>query len=106
MAETENRRSDDNRQLERRNLLLMADLRLAGEPGEHRVAVRNLSGGGMMAEGSVKAIPGTLVEVAIPELGWVAGAVAWVQDNRFGIAFGQDIGGALPGEADRERPSC
>jgi hypothetical protein len=40
----------DHRQLGRDSLFLMADLRLDGQDGEHRVRVRNLSAGGMMAE--------------------------------------------------------
>ena len=81
----------DKRRTGRESLMMLTDLRLAGEPGEHRVRIRNLSAKGMMAEGAVRAPPGALVEVALEDHGWVAGAVAWVQDNRFGIAFREDI---------------
>lgn len=81
----------DNRQVERESLMMLTDLRVAGEEGEHRVRIRNLSAKGMMAEGAVRARPGSLVEVAFQDHGWVAGDVAWVQNNRFGIAFREDI---------------
>lgn len=81
----------DHRQLGRDSLFLMADLRLIGEDGEHRVKVRNLSAGGMMAEGVVKVARGTRVEINLRNIGWVEGSVAWIQDNRFGIAFAEDI---------------
>lgn len=82
---------NEHRQISRDSLFLMADVRLQGEAGEHRVKVRNLSAGGMMAEGTLKPVRGTLVEVNIRNVGWIEGAVAWVQDSRFGIAFCEDI---------------
>ncbi|MET0250741.1 MAG: PilZ domain-containing protein [Novosphingobium sp.] len=82
---------DDHRHIPRDSLFLIAALRLPGEPGEHKVKVRNLSAGGMMAEGQVRPVRGALVEVEIRNIGWVAGAVAWVQDDRFGIAFSRDV---------------
>jgi hypothetical protein len=81
----------DHRQLGRDSLFLMADLRLAGQDGEHRVKVRNLSAGGMMAEGHVKVARGIKLDINLRNIGWVEGFVAWVQDNRFGIAFANDI---------------
>jgi hypothetical protein len=82
---------NDNRQIERDSLFVMADLRVEGASEEQRVKVRNLSAGGMMAEGDVKVQPGVAVEVNIRNIGWVDGSVAWVQDNRFGIAFRDEI---------------
>lgn len=81
----------DNRQIARDSLFLMADLRINGLEGENRIKVRNLSAGGMMGEGSVRVARGALVEVNIRNVGWVAGSVAWVQENRFGVAFREDI---------------
>ncbi|MDF8333642.1 PilZ domain-containing protein [Novosphingobium cyanobacteriorum] len=81
----------DHRQLGRDSLFLMADLRLERSTDEHRVKVRNLSAGGMMAEGHVKVMRGSKVEVNLRNIGWVEGVVAWIQDNRFGIAFSEDI---------------
>ena len=69
----------------------MADIRLAGAGDEHRVKVRNLSGGGMMAEGHVKVTRGARLEINLRNIGWVEGVVAWIQENRFGIAFMEEI---------------
>lgn len=82
---------NENRQIARDSLFLMADLRVDGMEGEHRIKVRNLSAGGMMGEGPVRVIRGTLVEVNVRNIGWVEGSVAWVQDNRFGVAFRDEI---------------
>ncbi|WP_338467008.1 PilZ domain-containing protein [Novosphingobium sp. ZN18A2] len=81
----------DHRQLGRESLFLMADLRVGERQDDHRVKVRNLSAGGMMAEGSVKVMRGSQVHVNLRNVGWVDGVVAWIQDNRFGIAFVEDI---------------
>lgn len=81
----------DHRQIERDSLFVMADLRVEGEPSDQRVKVRNLSAGGMMAEGEMKVQNGAAVEVNIRNIGWVEGSVAWVQENRFGIAFHEEI---------------
>jgi hypothetical protein len=82
---------DENRHLNRDSLFLMADMRVDGEDGEHRIKVRNLSAGGMMGEGRVRVARGNLVNVNIRNLGWVEGTVAWVQDDRFGVAFIEEI---------------
>lgn len=82
---------NEHRQLSRDSLFLMAELRLHGSDAVHRVKVRNLSSGGMMAEGPLKTVRGTLVEVQIRNIGWVEGAIAWVQGDRCGIAFSEDI---------------
>lgn len=82
---------NDHRQIERDSLFVMADLRVEGVGEDQRVKVRNLSAGGMMAEGDVRVQPGTTVEVNIRNIGWIDGSVAWVQDNRFGIAFREEI---------------
>lgn len=81
----------DHRQLGRDSLFLMAEVRLSGGEPEHRVKVRNLSAGGMMAEGTMRVLRGTSVEVNLRNIGWVEGVVAWIQDNRFGIAFVEEI---------------
>lgn len=81
----------DNRQIARDSLFLMADVRVEGTEGVHRIKVRNLSAGGMMGEGTVRVSRGTVVDVSIRNVGWVRGSVAWVQDNRFGVAFSEDI---------------
>lgn len=74
----------------------MADLRLEGVEACEHVKVRNLSPGGMMAEGGVKVVNGARLSVNLRNIGWIDGNVAWVQDNRFGIAFAQEIDPKLP----------
>lgn len=81
----------DNRHITRDSLFIMAELRLDGQQTEHRVKVRNLSSGGLMAEADVKVSRGTVVWVNLRNVGWIEGAVAWVQDNRFGVAFREEI---------------
>lgn len=79
------------RQIARDSLFVMAELRIDGLPGEHRVRVRNLSAGGLMAEGVIKVQRGQTVWVNVRNIGWVEGSVAWVQDNRCGVAFQEEI---------------
>jgi hypothetical protein len=81
----------DTRQVNRDSLFLLAQVRVAGQDGVHRVKVRNLSAGGMMAEGDVKVTRGAGVGVELRNIGWVDGTVAWKQEDRFGIAFAEEI---------------
>jgi hypothetical protein len=81
----------DTRQVNRDSLFLLAQLRVDGQDGVHRVKVRNLSAGGMMAEGEAKVMRGARVLVELRNIGWVEGSVAWKQGNRFGIAFADEI---------------
>ncbi|WP_423141013.1 PilZ domain-containing protein [Parablastomonas sp. CN1-191] len=101
------------RQLVRDSLLMIADVRLDGVEGDHQVRVRNLSIGGMMAVSDVPAQVGQALQVALPRVGWIDGTVAWRQDGRFGIAFGEEIDAAAvrspikPGEwAQRRRQTA
>jgi hypothetical protein len=81
----------ETRNIPRDSLFLMAQLRLEGEDTSYQVKVRNLSPGGMMAEGDVRVLRGVVVSVELRNIGWVEGSVAWIQENRFGIAFGEEI---------------
>lgn len=81
----------ETRQVDRDSLLLLAQLRVDGGETEYRIKVRNLSAGGMMAEGNAPVTRGALVAIALRNLGWVDGTVAWKQDDRFGIAFVEEI---------------
>ena len=85
----------DTRQVNRDSLFLLAQVRVDGQDSVSRVKVRNLSAGGMMAEGDSKVIRGSLVAVELRNIGWVEGSVAWKQDNRFGIAFVDEIDPAV-----------
>lgn len=77
----------DARQEDRSVLLLQAKLKVTGADEVHSVEVRNLSSAGLMAEGAVRVMRGTLIAIELPHAGWVNGTVAWTQGSRFGIAF-------------------
>lgn len=81
----------DTRNISRDSLLLLAEIRLVDPARDFRVKVRNLSAGGMLAEGSVPVVPGSRLKIFLRNIGWVDGAVAWVQESRFGIAFDREI---------------
>ena len=85
----------DTRQVNRDSLFLLAQVRVDGQDAITRVKVRNLSAGGMMAEGDSKVVRGSLVAIELRNIGWVEGSVAWKQDNRFGIAFVDEIDPAV-----------
>ena len=85
----------DTRQVNRDSLFLLAQVRVDGQDVVHRVKVRNLSAGGMMAEGEVRVMRGSLVMVDLRNVGWVEGSVAWKQGDRFGIAFVDEIDPAV-----------
>ena len=44
-----------------------------------------------MAEGDVRVVRGNPLAIELRNLGWVNGVVAWVQDNRFGVAFAEEL---------------
>lgn len=81
----------ESRQIARDSLFVLAKLRVDGEEGDHRIKMRNLSSGGLMAEGVIRAVRGMVVWVNLRNIGWVEGTIAWVQDSRFGIAFRNEI---------------
>jgi hypothetical protein len=81
----------ETRQVNRDSLFLLAQVRVDGQDAVYRVKVRNLSPGGMMAEGEAKVMRGSLLMVELRNIGWVEGSVAWKQGDRFGIAFVDEI---------------
>lgn len=83
--------AQDNRQIARDSLFVLADMRLDGVDGEYRVKVRNLSAGGLMGEGPVRVARGMQVWIDVRNIGWTEGTVAWVHDTRFGVAFAEEI---------------
>lgn len=86
----------DTRHINRDSMFLMAELQLEGDDVLHRVKVRNLSAGGMMADSDLKVLRGTRVTVTLRNVAPVEGSVAWVQDQRFGIAFAHEIDPKAP----------
>ena len=82
----------ESRSTARESLFQLASVQIEQESERHRVRVRNLSDGGMMAEATNTRVQrGHRVTVELRDLGAVRGSVAWVQDNRFGIAFDAPI---------------
>ena len=81
----------ETRSVSRDSLFLLANVRIEAQGAQHRVRVRNLSDGGMMGEGTINISRGNRVEIELRNIGAVMGTVAWVQDQRFGIAFDQEV---------------
>lgn len=81
----------ETRSVARDSLFLLADIRVEQGADVHRVRVRNLSDGGMMGEGHLHVQRGHRVTVELRNIGVIGGTVAWVQDNRFGVAFDDEI---------------
>lgn len=80
-----------NRHPDRDRLLLVADIVAEGEASAARHTVRNLSPGGMMAQGGTPLAEGARVSVSLRNIGPVQGKVAWVENGRYGIAFDKEI---------------
>ncbi len=82
----------ETRSVSRDSLFLLANVRVEQQgDAMHRVRVRNLSDGGMMGEGPLTVQRGNRVEIELRNIGVITGSVAWVQDQRFGIAFDEEI---------------
>lgn len=81
----------NTRNLDRDSLFLLGELLVDGQGDPVRVKIRNLSAGGMMAEGDLDVERGARVSVTLRNIGKVSGSVAWVQDNRIGVAFEYEI---------------
>ena len=81
----------DTRNVSRDSLFLMADIQVEGRAQPVRAKVRNLSAGGMMADGDFSVERGARLVVDLRHVGHVSGTVAWVQDSRIGIAFDREI---------------
>lgn len=85
----------ENRQRVRSGVQQDAQIRIGGQletgPAQHTVTIRNLSAGGVMAEGVVPVMNGCAIAIHIAPHGWIEGRIAWIQDHRFGIAFAEPI---------------
>lgn len=92
----------ETRSVARDSLFLLANVRVENEGDFRRVRVRNLSDGGMMAEGNLNVQRGNRLEIELRNIGRIGGSVAWVQDERFGIAFDQEIESQRARHANRE----
>ena len=85
----------ETRSVSRDSLFLLANVRIEQGSDTHRARVRNLSDGGMMGEGTMPVKRGNRVTVELRNIGTIGGTVAWVQDQRFGIAFDEEVDSQL-----------
>lgn len=83
--------SEAKRTMDRDSLFLRALLRFPNDKVELEGRIRNLSAGGLMAEGRSGLACGERIEVNLHGIGWISGQITWVSDSRFGIAFDQLI---------------
>lgn len=81
----------ETRTVSRDSLFLLANIRVEQDSEVHKVRVRNLSDGGMMGEGNIRVQRGNRLEIELRNVGKIGGSVAWVQDNRFGLSFDEEI---------------
>ncbi|MBV7265804.1 PilZ domain-containing protein [Erythrobacter ani] len=79
----------------REDFCLLASIRVEKDDHCHQVRVHNLSDGGMMGEGNLHVKRGNRLEIEMQNIGKVDGSVAWVQDDRFGIAFHNEVDSQL-----------
>jgi hypothetical protein len=74
----------------RKSRLLACDMRLQ-DGAVIRIRVRNISSGGLGARADVPVDAWQPVEIVLPGIGNVAGKVAWVRQDQFGIQFDKPI---------------
>ncbi|WDF71680.1 PilZ domain-containing protein [Novosphingobium sp. KACC 22771] len=90
-SDTNNDPHADQRNAPRNNLLLSSICHWPNRHIEERVKIRNVSATGLMAEGTHGATVGEMVVLELRNIGAIEGIVAWVQSNRFGVAFARPI---------------
>ena len=79
------------RQAPRDSLFLSTEITVEGAAKPVTVRVRNLSPGGMMIDANVVFHAGAAMSAELRGIGTVAGRIAWVVDDRAGIAFDAEI---------------
>jgi PilZ domain len=79
------------RQAARDSLFLSAEVTVAGARKPVTVRVRNLSAGGMMVDGNAIFHEGAIVSADLRGIGAVSGRIAWVMEERAGVAFDEEI---------------
>lgn len=85
----------ETRTVSRDSLFLLASIQVEQDSEVHKVRVRNLSDGGMMGEGNIRVQRGNRLQIELRNIGNIEGSVAWVQDNRFGISFDEEVASHL-----------
>ncbi len=81
----------ETRSLARESLIMVADMQVENVVANYRIKVRNLSSGGMMGAGEARVVRGSRVTVSLRGVEPVNGTVAWVQGDRFGVAFDVEV---------------
>ena len=79
------------RQTARDSLFLSSEITVEGALKPVTVRVRNLSTGGMMIDGNALFHEGAVVSAALRGIGSVAGKIAWIVEDRAGVAFDKEI---------------
>lgn len=99
---------------ERDSVFLHANVTATQREGAGLFRVRNISSGGLMAEGPFTFHAGDELDVELRNIGIVHGRVAWASNGKFGMMFDRAIdpklarkpvgGGATPAERVPHRP--
>lgn len=89
-VDDEEARFESVRASPRDSMFLLATLRRPGGP-DIAIKVRNLSQGGMMAEGAASFSRGEAIEAELRGIGTVSGQVAWTAGGKIGVAFDQEV---------------
>ena len=79
------------RQAARDSLFLTTDVMVVGALKPVTVRVRNLSPGGMMIDGNAVFHEGAVVSAELRGIGSVSGKIAWLMEERAGVAFDKEI---------------
>jgi hypothetical protein len=103
----------ETRQVNRDSLFLLAQVRVDGQEQVSRVKGAQPLGWRHDGRGRKQGRARFARRGGLRNVGWVEGSVAWKQDNRFGIAFADEIdptivrgpGGPVSGQAEFEIPS-
>lgn len=111
---TGNERDASKGRQERDSVFLLATVTAAHREASGVFRVRNISSGGLMAEGPITFAAGDELDIELRNIGTVHGRVAWAATGRFGMMFDRPIdpkqarkpvgGGATPNESAPDRP--
>ena len=83
---------DDRRAALRRRVLMRAAMRVRGSGEIFAITVKDISSTGLKASTAVAMFPGTLLEIELPNIGWVAGEVQRIDgQGSVSVQFGAII---------------
>lgn len=99
---------------ERDSVFLQANVTATHHEASGVFRIRNISSGGLMAEGPITFHAGDELDVELRNIGTIHGRVAWAASGRFGMMFDRVIdpklarkpvgSGTAPPEPTRHRP--